>query len=251
MHKTYGPLFTRICVDGYFCWNKNFEDYAHRNSNYFTHFPSEIRSIQSRYASVDVYRPSQEKEKWIVFASRMDSQKNPHWIIDAINIMKDKIPTLLNGWRFKICGDGPLRNSVIEIAQRTGSSHLIDFLIVPEMHRILNHSMIYVSTQDYENFPSLSMAEAMASGNAIVARDVGQTALFVKDRYNGILIHPDTPEGLASGLMELMADDAAVARMGSASRYLIDNTHNYSNFVLQIESFWHSLFDGRKRFRVV
>jgi glycosyltransferase involved in cell wall biosynthesis len=247
MTKTYRPLFQRVSIDGYFCWNRNFEDYAKANTDAFLRPPEQIRSIRSRYANIVLYRASEIKQKWVVFASRMDAQKNPHWIILALAIIAERSPALLSGWRFKLCGDGPLRNSVIDLAQKIGVASYVDFLVVSEMHGVLNPSMIYVSTQDFENFPSLSMAEAMASGNAIVARDVGQTSLFLQNDSNGVLIHPDSPEGLASALMQLMTDAALVDRMGKYSRYLIDNTHTYSNFVSQVESFWRAVIDsGRK-----
>jgi glycosyltransferase involved in cell wall biosynthesis len=247
MTKTYRPIFQRVRIDGYFCWNRNFEDYAKANSNLFKRAPEQVRSIRSRYANIGLYHASEKKQKWVVFASRMDAQKNPHWIILALGIIAECSPASLSGWRFKLCGDGPLRNSVIDLAQKMGVASYIDFLVVSEMHRVLNPSMIYVSTQEFENFPSLAMAEAMASGNAIVARDVGQTSLFLQNGFNGILIHPDSPEGLASALMQLMTDAALVERMGKFSRHLIDNTHNYSNFVSQIESFWKAVLYGGRR----
>jgi glycosyltransferase involved in cell wall biosynthesis len=247
MTKTYRPLFQRVRIDGYFCWNRNFEDYAKANSNSFKRAPEQVRSIKSRYANIGLYHALEKKQKWVVYASRMDMQKNPHWIVLALGVIAERNPALLNDWRFKICGDGPLRNSVIDLAEKMGVASCIDFLVVSEMHRVLNPSMIYVSTQEFENFPSLAMAEAMASGNAIVARDVGQTSLFLQNGSNGILIHPDRPEGLASALMQLMTDAVLVERMGKFSRHLIDNTHNYSNFVSQIESFWNAVLDGGRR----
>ena len=44
------------------------------------------------------------------------------------------------------------------------------------------------------------MNEAMAAGNVIIARDVGQTNLFVKDSLNGLLLKSDNPTGLADAI---------------------------------------------------
>ena len=87
------------------------------------------------------------------------------------------------------------------------------------------------------------MAEAMASGNAIVARNVGQTELFVKNNINGLLIEPDAPSGLAEILASLMKDQERISSMGKESVKLIREVHNVPNFITQIQHFCKSLLN--------
>jgi glycosyltransferase involved in cell wall biosynthesis len=244
MKANYLPLFSEVNVDGYFCWNENFPAYLRKDAK-LTYSPNTIRSITSRFSDVVNYFPAKEKQNWVVFASRLDEQKHPKWMLEAILQLSRNSPAILKSWKFKICGDGPLREELINYAQRNEISGHVDFLIEGELYKILNYSRIYVSCQDYDNFPSLTMAEAMASGNAIIARNVGQTNLFVTNKVNGLLIEPDLSSGLASALSELMSDVALSETMGKASIRSMNETHNFKNFVRQIEEFWCSTLEGK------
>jgi glycosyltransferase involved in cell wall biosynthesis len=239
---TYLPLFKEVKADGYFCWNTNFEAYL-KNKATLARPPKTIQSITSRFSDVKNYYPEKIKNNWVVFASRLDEQKHPEWIVEAVKEISAREPNLLNEWKFKICGDGILRNELMAEVEKQKLNYTIDFEIQGEMFKILNASKIYVSCQDYDNFPSLTMAEAMASGNAIIARCVGQTDLFVKNKKNGLLITPDSPLGLANALIELMKDQETISSMRSESLKLIRDVHNVPNFITQIHHFWQSLLN--------
>lgn len=239
LKNTYEPLFSQIKAEGYFCWNKSFEDYS-QSYSIFSHLPTTIQSITSRFSDVDKFFP-QEKRKWVVFASRLDEQKHPEWFITALISLNKQFPNLVKEWKFFICGDGPLRSDLIKASKDNGIDYSVEFVVEGRMETILNFSKIYVSCQDFDNFPSLTMTEAMASGNAIIARNVGQTELFVKKNENGLFIEPDNAEGLTKALLQLLKDELTIERMGKASEELILNVHNYPNFVSQIESFWQSI----------
>ncbi len=237
---TYLPLFKQVEVDGYFCWNKNFESYLTGNRG-LTYSPSVIKSITSRFSDVENYYPELHKKNWIVFASRLDQQKHPEWILEAVARIHENNPDLLKSWTFKICGAGPMRSELINYSEQHGISGCVEFHIEGEMHKILNFSKIYVSCQDYDNFPSLTMTEAMASGNAIIARNVGQTELFVKKGINGLLVEPDNAEGLSSVIISLISDPELIVNMGNESLRSIQEVHNVPNFINQIHNFWEEI----------
>ena len=239
LRKTYGPLFNEIKVDGYFCWNKSFERFAEQE-NPFTYHPIKVQSITSRFSDVERYFP-QTKKKHLVFASRLDEQKHADWFVNALGLMQKECPALMNGWNFSIYGDGPLKAKLNDLCKELGLEDKLNFSVEGEMDKVLNHSLIYISCQDTDNFPSLTMAEAMASGNAIIARKVGQSDLFLKQGINGLFIEPDSPEGLALAIKELLFDEARIHSMGRESADLINNTHTFQNFKTQIEEFWSHL----------
>ena len=240
MKKTYLPLFNEIEIDGYFCWNRSFKEYVISN-DVLKFKPKNIYAINSRFSDVSKFYPEMNKKKWVVFASRLDEQKHPDWLLKAILILKNNNPELINGWKFIICGDGPMRKELIDFSIKNGLNEIVDFKIEGEIQKILNYSLIYVSCQDFDNFPSLSMSEAMASGNAIIARNVGQTELFLKNNVNGLYIINDNIDGLVSSLMILLCDINFLKDMGKNSSALIRDVHSFENFVPQIESFWQSV----------
>lgn len=240
MKNTYIPLFSEVNIDGYFCWNENFKTYLD-NTAKLKFLPTSTQSIISRFSDVENYYPAVDKKNWVVFASRLDEQKHPEWIVESILKIKLTRPALLDSWKFKVCGDGPLRQFLIDFCKKNNLLEYVDFVIEGEMYKILNLSKIYVSCQDFDNFPSLTMAEAMASGNAIIARNVGQTNLFVKNNENGLLLETDNVSGLEKALMQLMADEQLTSKMAFESIRSIKEVHNVQNFITQIESFWAKL----------
>jgi glycosyltransferase involved in cell wall biosynthesis len=237
--NVYTPLFNEANIDGYFCWNRSFEDYTIRN-NVFKFKPRVINSITSRLCDISKYYPG-AKEKHIVFAGRLNDSKHPEWLLKALFELKKQAPEVLEGWKVIICGEGVLREQLIQMVKDENMSDLIEFRIEGQMQNVLNFSKIYISCQDYDNFPSLSMAEAMAAGNAIVARNLGQTELFVRHGYNGLLAEQDNPSGIMNALKKLLSQPTLIEEMGAKSSYLIKTEHTYENFIAQIENFWSVL----------
>ncbi|MCA0431124.1 MAG: glycosyltransferase [Bacteroidetes bacterium] len=237
--NTYFPLFKEIEIDGYFSWYRNFEEYVLENKEKFKNNPI-CYSITSRYSDTKNFYP-QIKENIIVFAARLDEQKHPSWFIEAVDLIKKSNPKIIENWKFILCGNGILREELEKKIHNQDLESTIELKIEGELYKIFNKSKIFVSCQEFENFPSLSMAEAMASGNAIIARNVGQTNYFVKEDLNGKFIEPDTPEGLANALIYLINNENIIAKMGMKSNELMQTTHTFENFVPQIEKFWKKL----------
>jgi glycosyltransferase involved in cell wall biosynthesis len=85
------------------------------------------------------------------------------------------------------------------------------------------------------------MNEAMAAGNVIVARNVGQTNLFVKDGVNGYLATSDNAKGVAEAMMKVIQYPEKNAAMMKESIRLATEVHTPENFIRQIDLFWNSL----------
>jgi glycosyltransferase involved in cell wall biosynthesis len=237
--KTYQPLFKNIKVDGYIAWNKSFVDFV-REHGVIMPLPA-LYSIKSRFCDTGRYIPASEKRNEIVFASRMVHYKRPDWFVLAVNHVNTVRPELLHGWKLTLCGGGPTKESVLKLAKEKNLENIIDFVVEPNMEKILNHSKCFVSTQDVDNFPSMSMAEAMASGNVIVSRNVGQTDLFVKDNKNGFLAKEDTPEGVGDALIKFLESNDRFEEMSKHSVSQMKEVHTPENFIPQMEEYWESL----------
>lgn len=236
--NTYLPLFNEINVAGYFSWYKNFEDFIVKSD--FKKKPKQVYSITSRFSDTIKFYP-QEKKNNIVFASRLDEQKHPEWFIEAIHILQIQHSDKVKDWKFIVCGNGPLRTKLMEATRHYKLENKIEFKLEGELQNVFNFSRIFVSCQDFENFPSLSMAEAMAAGNAVIARNVGQTNLFLKNNQNGLFINPDSAQGLVNTILKLIESDEELSRMGEYSVQLMKTVHTFNNFQIQIEKFWTNL----------
>ncbi len=238
--NTYSPLFNEVKVNGYFSWYKNFENYI-LSSNYAKR-PDHVYSISSRFSDTEKFYPEQ-KENLVVFAARLDEQKHPEWFLEAVRIIFSSGADSVCNWKFMICGDGPLREQLIRKSKEYNLNEQLIFTIEGQLHKILNKSKVFVSCQDFENFPSLSMAEAMASGNAIIARNVGQTSYFVEENQNGFYIIPDSPQGLANSLLKAIAHGEQLENMMADSVNKMKTRHTFLNFTNQIEQFWQTILN--------
>ena len=139
-------------------------------------------------------------------------------------------------------GDGDLSKEMEALIIAEGLEDLVVRKLSGDLSTIYPTTSCYVSTQDFENFPSLSMMEAMACGNAIIARNVGQTSLMVDDEKNGLVLKEDSPEGLVEMLKKYIksTDDERIAMQKESVR-IVEEVHTSASFISQIEDFWVTL----------
>ena len=121
-----------------------------------------------------------------VFGARLEKDKNPMVFLEAAKQLTNEFPDA----RFIIAGDGRL-SQAIKSEIGFGSHTKIQFEgFVPILPDLLSESTVFVSLQTDNNYPSQSVLEAMACGNAIIATDVGDTRMFINEQ-NGWLIGND------------------------------------------------------------
>jgi len=83
---------------------------------------------------------------------------------------------------------------------------------------------IYVFASREEGF-GLTILEAMAAGNAVVAALAGAAAQILTDQDNGLLVRAGDADALAAALEQLMRDPQQVSEMGHRAR-----AHVLANF---------------------
>ncbi len=192
----------------------------------------------------------EQKEPTVVFAARLSDTKRPDHYLAAVQHCFKKDPALANRWKFLLWGDGEGKATVTRLIEELGLSEKVLTGFSADMSTIFNHSSIFVSTQLYENFTSLSMLEAMASGNAIVSYNVGQTGLFVRDGVNGLLVHEEQPEALAEALYGLLSSPGLLTTCQEQSAAMARQVHTVDNFSEDLFYFWksclHSSHDQRR-----
>ena len=104
------------------------------------------------------------------------------------------------------------------------------------MDEILRLSDIYALTSDSEAFPNVVL-EAMATGVAVVATDVGSVGEVVEDDVNGLLVHPGDVDGLSRALSRLCDDREYAGRLASRGREFVTSRFTLSEMVRQREAF--------------
>ncbi len=235
---TFQRLFQTIKLDGIFSWYQNFIDFANQNKLIPNH--PLFFAIKSRFTSLENINTDLEKENVIIFAGRLDDQKKPLMFLNAIKDLCKSNSKVLSEWKVKVFGKGPLKDACTEFINEHQLGHIVSMNESSKMADHFLKSKLFVSTQDFENFPSLSMAEAMACGNAIIARNVGQTNYFLEDGRNGYMAAEDGSD-LSKKIETYILSSDTHAVFSDYSKQLIKDKHNVRNFIMQTDHFWNEV----------
>lgn len=137
--------------------------------------------------------------------------------------------------RFLLVGTGPLAAPLAAEAVRLGLDGRVVFAgFRQDATRLLAAADLYVLASLQEGMP-VSLLEAMALGRPAVLTRVGSIPEVAVDGETARLVAPRDPEGLATALLELLADPARRARMGEAARRRARARYGMAQMVAAVE----------------
>ena len=236
-HDRFDGLFHSIKLTGIFSYYELVKSFIEENKLF--HFPTRIQAIRHYCCDSERFSPSIEKQNIIVWAARLDSQKRPMLFLEALRELVLHSTSKIQGWKFLLCGQGGLESSLQNFITQHALNGWVEMKSdVSDMASIFSVSKCFVSTQDYENFTSLSMNEAMSAGNAIIARPVGQTNYYLVEGQNGIMMEGHSACALAQAILRYIEMPQAHEAMMQGSLGIIKKVHNFENYRTEIESFW-------------
>jgi len=90
-----------------------------------------------------------------------------------------------------------------------------------EMPEIYSRSSIYVLPSLIESFP-FSVLEAMSSGTAVIASNVGGVPEMIDDGVDGLLVQPGNPEILAKNILFLLNNESERRKLSKMAREKIE-----------------------------
>lgn len=151
------------------------------------------------YIDVNKFYPI-KKENIIFFSSRLESFKNPILLLESINRIKEEVKKM--SYKVIIAGEGPLYDKLNQLISLYNLGGIVDLVGYIDSSKIVNKSKIFISIQSFENYPSQSLLEAIASGNFIIASNVGSTKSIVSNEI-GTLIELDL-DSLTSSILYAM-----------------------------------------------
>lgn len=151
------------------------------------------------------------REPIITFVGRLAPPKDPLMLLHACRMLPDD-------FRVLVVGEGGLRDSVTDYAQRNGlASKLVLLGEREDVPEILAASDIFVLPSNWEGLP-LTIIEAMMAGLPIAATRVGGVPELVEDGVTGYLVPPQNAHALGEAIGKLLADSGLRQRMGKAGR---------------------------------
>lgn len=192
-----------------------------------------IQIAPCSFTDLSLCQPDLQKKKWVVFLGHFVDIKNPLLLAQAVPKVLAQDPDV----HFYFLGEGYLQSQLELLVQELKVASYVTIRFEPYPTRILNQSSIFVSLQAEENYPSQSLLEAMACGNAIVATDVGETWRLV-DEANGFRI-PPTPDAVADAIVGLLKDPLLTQR-GFVSRQRVLSEHTPERFFAYISTLYQA-----------
>jgi len=120
--------------------------------------------------------------------------------------------------RLRIVGDGALRAGLQAHAEALGIAPKVEFVgavvdTAPEYRRL----DVFVLSSRTEQMP-IALLEAMASGCAVAATDVGDVRAMLPDCQRRYVVPKEDPESLAAALRTLLGDAEQRQRLGQENR---------------------------------
>jgi len=162
----------------------------------------------------------------LVYAGRLLREKRVDLLLAAVARLAPRWVTTGTGPLLGVFGDGPDRRRLTDLASRLGLGEAVVFYgSLPtsrDVWRRLGASLLAVQPSSREGF-GLFPLEAMAAGLPVVYCESSESALgeLVESGVHGVCTAPEEV-ALAAALESLLADPAAVRRLGAAARRQAD-----------------------------
>ena len=154
--------------------------------------------------------------------SRLVGWKRVDRAITAFSKIKDEIP---NSY-LHIIGDGAARASLEEVARTNGVENNVVFHGAIEQTKVFDYmvaSDVFVSLYDLSNVGN-PLLEAMSCGKPIITLDNGDTAMFIHNMENGIILSINDIPLVQEMMLLLYKNGELASKLGrSARQYAEDN----------------------------
>lgn len=161
----------------------------------------------------------------ILSVQRLHSRKGLNYLIDAIPIVLESIPST----QFIIVGKGPekinLENKIKELGIENNVK-LVGFIMDSDLPKYYANCDIFVLHSIYEAF-GIVLLEAMASEKPVISTMVGGIPEVVQNEKSGILVPPKNATALATAIIQLLSDGKRAKEMGQYGRKLTEIQFNW------------------------
>ena len=163
--------------------------------------------------------PTNKKELVnIISVGELNKNKNHQLVLKALSHLNDV------QWRYKILGEGPLRNTLISHANKLGIDEQVEFLgHVSNVHEHLNETDIFIMPSLREGLP-VAMMEAMCSPSLIIASNIRGIVDLLDHGQGGYLFDPTNVDSLKNTL------ELALSQRDDWSKYKSHNKEHIKLF---------------------
>ncbi len=174
----------------------------------------------------------------IATTARLVAWKGVDGILEAVAILKEKIPDLT----FKIAGDGPELESLENLARKLGITERVEFLgkvSRAETWRIRKQSELYILNSTYEGLPH-TVLTSFAAEIPTIATNISGTNEAIYHEKTGLLVEPNNPKELARAIERLLEDHDLQSKLVTNGLKLLREKFSWESHIKTLETFFQS-----------
>ena len=173
------------------------------------------------FTNLELFCPT-VKEKLILFAAaRLEEAKNPMLLVKAVSIICDEIKN--SRYKVKILGKGYEEDIIRNYILENNLSEVVELVGYVRTSDLIPKASVFLSLQKIENYPSQSLAEAIACGCYVIVTDVGDSRKCANAAFSDFI--EDDPKALADALLMYInkSDKEKEEIVDRARKFALDN----------------------------
>jgi colanic acid/amylovoran biosynthesis glycosyltransferase len=162
----------------------------------------------------------------VLTVARLSYEKGVDVALNAMAILRELRPEM--DFFYSVIGDGPDRRDLEKLRDQLKLSGRVDLAGSADQTAVaseLSKCDLFLLPSRAESLP-VAIMEAMASGRAVVATQVGGVSELVVNGISGMLVRSEDPKAMAQSLSQLLGSADERARLGFAGRRLVQQRHN-------------------------
>jgi glycosyltransferase involved in cell wall biosynthesis len=175
----------------------------------------------------------------ITYVGKFESWKGFESVLNIFKIVHDRRPET----KFLLVGAGSLEDMVSKVDLPI---EVIRHVPHSEMPKIYHRTAVALLPSYMEGSPTFCI-ESLACEVPIVASDVGDTKLIVKDGENGYVEKAGDEEAMAARIVGLISDPELRRKMGRAGREHIEKNFSYDTVIESLIKIYEDSLKGKKR----
>lgn len=161
-----------------------------------------------------------ERNLIVLTASRITEVKGLNYLLEAIAELKGKTKVLFT---YVMIGDGPDVHKLKQLAKELKILDYVSFIgYQNNIDSWLESADIFVLPSLHE-YHSIALLEAMRSGIAIVATDVGGNVESVRNQKEGLIIESKNVKELSIALLKMLDDSSLRIQYGKVAKARFKN----------------------------
>jgi len=170
--------------------------------------------------------------------ARFTPDKGHDVLLYALREILKKKPSI----QLVFVGDGKERSKIVALTEELNLSDNVVFVSTQlNTADVLSIIDVFMFTPKRKEGLGIALLEALASGRAVVATNVGGISNVIEDNINGFLVPPSRPEELVEPVLRLLEDRGLYKRMSHTARQKVIEKFSIEGMVDRVQALYREI----------